>query len=72
MIRRLWKFPDGKDWLWVKLGLSLLGKAMLRKSLVQFYADEWGCIFSLLFGLRPNYGKGNGSNGNFFQKDFCQ
>ena len=33
-IRGLWKLPDGRDWLWVKLGLGLVGRAML--SSVQF------------------------------------
>ena len=37
-IRGLWKLPDGRDWLWGKLGLAL-GKAMLKKSLIQFSAD---------------------------------
>ena len=27
---------------------------MLRKSLIQFFVDGWGCFPSLLFGLRPN------------------
>ena len=38
----------GGDWLWGKLGLSLVGKAMLSKSLIQFSADGWGCAPSLL------------------------
>ena len=54
--KRLWKLPGGRDWLWVKLGLALVDKAMLSKSLIQFSADEWGCVPS----LRPNYGRGNG------------
>ena len=43
-IRGLWKLPDGRDWLWGKLGLTLVGKAMLSKSLTQFSADGWGCV----------------------------
>ena len=35
-IRGLWKLPDGRDWLWGKLGLVLMGGAMLTKSLIQF------------------------------------
>ena len=54
----MWKLPDGRDWLWGKLGLALVGKAMLSKSLIQFSADEWGCVLSY-FGLRPNSGRGN-------------
>ena len=32
---------------------------MLSKSLIQFSVDGWGCVPSLLFGLRTNYGRGN-------------
>ena len=28
----------------------------------------WGCVPSLLFDLRPNYGGGNEDNGNFLLK----
>ena len=69
-IRGLWKLPGGRDWLWVKLGLALVGRAMLSKSSIQLSADEQGCVSSL-FGLRPNYGRGDGGNGNL-QKDLCQ
>ena len=44
---------------------------MLRKSLIQISVNGWGCVPSLLFGLSPNYGRGNGSNGNLLQKDLC-
>ena len=46
---------------------------MLSKSLIQFSVDGGeGCYFpSLLFGLRPNYGRSNEGNGNFLQKDLC-
>ena len=54
MIRNLWKIPDGRDWLWGKLGLVLIGKAMLSKSLIQFSVDGWGCVPSLLFGQAVN------------------
>ena len=40
----MWKLPDGRDWLWGKLGLTLVGKAMLSKSLTQFSADGWGYV----------------------------
>ena len=36
------------------LGLALKGRAMLRKSLIQFSVDGWGCVLSMWFGLRPN------------------
>ena len=31
-----------------KLGLVLMGKAMLSKSLIQFSINVWGCVPSLL------------------------
>ena len=70
-IRGLWKFPEGRDWLWGKLGLVLMGGAMLSKSLIQFSVDGQGCIPSLLFDLRPNCGGGNEDNGNLLQKVPC-
>ena len=39
------------------------GGAMLSKSLIQFSVDGWGCVPSLLFDLRPNFGGGNEDNG---------
>ena len=36
---------------------------MLSKSLTQFSVDGQGCVPSLLFDLRPNYGGGNEDNG---------
>ena len=55
-IRSLWKLPDGRDCLRGKLDLVLMVKAMLSKSLIQFSVEGWGCVPSLLFDLRPNYG----------------
>ena len=54
---KLWKLPDGRDWLWGNLGLALMGGAMLNKSLIQFSVHGWGCVSFLKFGLRPNYGR---------------
>ena len=31
-IKGLCKLPDGRDWLWAKLSLTLKGRAMLNKS----------------------------------------
>ena len=45
-----------------------MGGAMLSKSLNQFSVDGQGCVPSLLFDLRPNYGGGNEDNGNLPQK----
>ena len=47
-IRGLWKLPDGRDWLWGKLGLVLMCRAMLSKSWIQFSVDGQGCVPSLL------------------------
>ena len=38
------------------------------KSLMQFSVDGWGCVPSLLFDLRPNYGGGNQDNCDLLQK----
>ena len=32
---------------------------MLSKSLIQFSVDGWGCVSTLLFDLKPDYGGGN-------------
>ena len=69
-IRDLWKLPDGRDWLW-KLGLFLMGGAMLSKFSMQFSVGGWGCVPSLLFGLRPNYDRSNEGKENLLQKDLC-
>ena len=37
----------------------LMGRAMLSKSLIQFFVDRRDCVPSLLFDLRPNYGGAN-------------
>ena len=68
-IRGFWKLPDGRDWLWGKLGLVLM--AMLSKSLIQFSVDGWSCDPSLLFGLRPSYGGGNEENLQKVQWTHC-
>ena len=69
----MWRLPLlGSDWLWLKLVLALVGRAMLSKSLIQFSADGWGCVPSLWFGLRSNCDKGNGINGDLLQMDLCQ
>ena len=48
-----------------------MGRAMLSKSLIQFSVDGQGCVPSLLFDLRPNYGGGNEDNGDLLQKVPC-
>ena len=51
-----------------KLGLILMGRAILSESLIQFSVDGQGCVLSLLFDLRPNYGGGNEDNGDLLQR----
>ena len=64
-IRGLWKLPVGRDWVWGKLGLILMGGAMLSKSSILFSVD--GCVSSQLFDLRPDYGGGNEDTGDLLQ-----
>ena len=45
------------------------GGAMLSKSLIQFSFDGWDYVPSLLFGLKPNFGRDNEGNGDLLQKD---
>ena len=66
--KRLMEAPDGRDWLMGKLDLVLRGRAMLSKSWIQLPADGWGCVRSLLFDPRPNYGGGNEDNRDLLQK----
>ena len=40
-----------------KLGLVLMVGAMVRKSLIKYSIDGRGCVPSVLFGLRSNYGR---------------
>ena len=49
-----------------------MGGAMLSKSLIQFSVEGWGCVPSLLFDLRLNYGGGIEDNGNLLQKVPCR
>ena len=41
------KLPDGRDWLWGKLGLTLMGGAMLSKPLTQVFCWRGGVVFLL-------------------------
>ena len=64
-IRGLWKLPGGRDWLRGKLGLVLMGGAMLSKSLIQFSVDGWGCVKkarnrALGWYFKESYHGGNG------------
>ena len=45
-----------------------MGGAILSKSLIQFFADGWACVPSLLFDLKQNYGGGNEDNGDLIQR----
>ena len=44
---------------------------MVSKSLIQFSVDGQGCVPSLLFDPRSNYGGGNEDNGYLLQKVPC-
>ena len=66
--KRLMKASWWRDWLRGKLGLVLMGGAMLSKSLIQFSVDGLGCVPSLLFDLRPNCGGGNEGNGDLIKR----
>ena len=41
---------------------------MLGKSLIQYSVEGQGCVPSLLFDVRPNYGGGDEDNGDLLQK----
>ena len=45
-----------------------MGGALFSKSLIQFSVDGWGCVPSLLFDLRPNYGGGDEDKGTSFNR----
>ena len=47
-LRDLCKLLDGRDWQWGKLGLALVGRALLSKALIQLSADGWGYSPSLV------------------------
>ena len=70
-VRGLWKLPR-RGWPRGKLGLVLMGRAMLSKSLIQFSLDGWGSVLSLFSDLRPNYSGDNEDNDNLLQKAPCQ
>ena len=36
---------DARNWLWGKVGLALVGRAVLSKTSIQFFADGgWGAV----------------------------
>ena len=44
-IKGLWKLPNGRDWWWVGLDfVSIMGKAMLSRTLICSYADDWSFV----------------------------
>ena len=53
------------------MGLVLMGRAMFSKSLIPFSLEGRGCVPSLLFDLRLNYGRVNEDNGHLLQKVSC-
>ena len=65
------KLPDLREGLWGKLGLVMMGGAILSRLLIQLSVDEQDCVPSLSFDLRPNYGGGTEDNGEVLQKAPC-
>ena len=53
-------------------GAIAFSRDKLSNSLIQFSVDGRGCVPSLLFDLRPNYGGGNEDNGDLLQKVSCR
>ena len=45
-----------------------MGRAILSKSLTQFSVEKRGCVLSLFFDLRPNYGGGDEDNEDLLQR----
>ena len=39
-LRGFYKLTDGREWWWEKLGLALVGRALLIKALIQLSADN--------------------------------
>ena len=62
--------PPGRS-PWPRAWGCGVAEAKLSKSLIQFSVDGQGCVPSLLFDLRPNYGGDNEDNGNLLQKVPC-
>ena len=62
--RRLMEASWGERLTEEKTGSCSDGWGHPSKSLMQFSVDGRGCVPSLLFDLRPNYGGGNEDNGN--------
>ena len=46
----MYKLLDGRDWPWEKLGLALVGRALLSIALILSSADGWGCTPSQAVG----------------------
>ena len=46
-MKGLCKLPDGRDWQWGKLNLTLVDRVVLRKTLIQLSTDGWGSVPSL-------------------------
>ena len=46
-LRGSYKFPDGRDWQWEKLGLIVVGGVMFSKTSIRLSADGWSYSPSL-------------------------
>ena len=50
-LRGLCKLLDGRNW--EKLGLALVGRALLSKALIQLSTGGWGCTPSMVVVVWP-------------------
>ena len=57
---------------WGKLDLVLMDRSCSVKYWIQFSVDHQGCVPSMLFDLRSNYGGGNEDNGDLLQMVSCR
>ena len=75
-VRSLYKFPDGRDWLWGKLSLALMGRAPLSKTLISCLLMGGATLPPCyLFSLKqPNPGVYRlfGRVHGYLQEDLCQ
>ena len=69
--RGLLKLSGWKDWLKGKLGLLLMGGAMLSKSLIQFSVHGWDCVPSLFLTWDQTMGEVMKIMSNSFKRSYA-
>ena len=65
------RLMDASRWERLTEDLVLMCGATLSQYFIQFSVDRWGCVSSLLFDQRPNYGGVNEDHGDLLQKVPC-